>query len=170
MNVREYHNLAIRTINPAHTPLQNLNNAALGLCGEFAEVQACDSVQSSLLKELGDMLWYCVQACVAIGVNLDDVFITRSLDLYYDEESTITGIGMIADITKKAVFHEHPLTHENIEGIALCINQIVTWINLVACLSMLSLEQVMEANIAKLRKRYPAGFSAEASLNRSDND
>ena len=32
----------------------------------------------------------------------------------------------------------------------------------------LTLEEILSANIKKLRKRYPEGFSAEASMERAD--
>lgn len=75
--------------------------------------------------------------------------------------------GEVADIVKKCVFHKHPLDIENIENelgdvlwyVALCCNAI-----------NVSMEDVMQLNIDKLKKRYPDGFSEERSINRGDNN
>jgi NTP pyrophosphatase (non-canonical NTP hydrolase) len=106
MDAREYQRLAIRTAAPTADHIQSLVNAALGLCGEAGEF--ADTIKKvqfqghaldhhTLIKELGDVLWYVALACEALGVGMDGI---------------------------------------------------------------------MEANIAKLRQRYPDGFSAECSINR----
>lgn len=64
------------------SPSNRLINAALGLAGEAGEV--CDHIKKRvfhdhafdkdhLIKELGDIQWYIVQACVALDVTLDEV-------------------------------------------------------------------------------------------------
>lgn len=85
---------AMRTINSANSPKDNLINAALGLTGEAGEV--ADLVKKhiyhgheldidKLVKELGDVLWYIAQACRAINVPMDTVAVTnieKLLDRY----------------------------------------------------------------------------------------
>jgi hypothetical protein len=55
--------------------------------------------------------------------------------------------GEVAEIVKKAVYHNHPVDRRKLSG-------------------DLRLGGVALNNIAKLQVRYPEGFSAEASLNR----
>lgn len=72
--------------------------------------------------------------------------------------------GEIADHLKKAFFHEHGLDHDHL------IDELgdVLWYIVQACDALdVPLSQVMQRNIDKLRKRYPTGFSSEASINRN---
>lgn len=73
--------------------------------------------------------------------------------------------GEALDHVKKHLFQGHPLDEEKVKkeiGDAL-------WYIVEAADAMdVSLEDIAAMNIAKLRKRYPHGFSAERSLNRPD--
>lgn len=72
--------------------------------------------------------------------------------------------GELLDHIKKAVGHGHKLEPVLVE------KEIgdVLWYVAELCTSLgLDLADVAEHNIAKLRARYPAGFSSEASINRS---
>jgi len=63
--------------------------AAIGISaegGEFAEiVKKCifqgkpmdDDAQYHMKRELGDIMWYIAQACIALGVSLEDVLDTN---------------------------------------------------------------------------------------------
>lgn len=71
--------------------------------------------------------------------------------------------GEVSDIVKKYLYQGHPL-----DGVAL-IEELgdVCWYLAEVCQALhVSLDYVMEANIEKLRKRYPDGFEAEKSIHR----
>jgi NTP pyrophosphatase (non-canonical NTP hydrolase) len=71
--------------------------------------------------------------------------------------------GEWADTLKKHVFHDHPLDE------AALSKELgdVLWYVALACDALgLELGDVMAENIAKLRRRYPEGFSSERSLHR----
>jgi NTP pyrophosphatase (non-canonical NTP hydrolase) len=73
--------------------------------------------------------------------------------------------GEFADSLKKAEFHAHPLDEAELR------KELgdVLWYVALACDSLgLQLGEVMEANIEKLRRRYPEGFSSERSRNRAE--
>lgn len=106
MTLDEYQRLAARTIGANRAREEQLANAALGLAGEAGEVadmmkkhlfHGWPIDRESLVKELGDCLWYIAATATAVGVRLDEIGAT---------------------------------------------------------------------NIDKLRRRYPDGFSSEASINR----
>lgn len=110
MTVKEYQELAMRTVNPDLDKRDMLINSVMGLCGESGE--AIDIVKKwfahgheldreHLKKELGDIAWYLAEAATALDIGLDEV---------------------------------------------------------------------LEANIEKLRKRYPEGFATEKSQNRGEGD
>jgi NTP pyrophosphatase (non-canonical NTP hydrolase) len=81
MQLNDYHDSARRTANTLD-PKELLNNAALGLAGESGE--CCDIVKKwlhqghpldrdKLILELGDVLWYIVQAAAGLNISLEDI-------------------------------------------------------------------------------------------------
>lgn len=77
----------------------------------------------------------------------------------------LTGeAGETADLIKKHIGHGHELSHAAL--IKECGDTL--WYLTALCEAVgHTLEEVAEQNIAKLRIRYPDGFSHEASRNRS---
>ena len=71
--------------------------------------------------------------------------------------------GEFADHVKKIYFHEHPLDAEKIK---LELGDILWYIAEAASALDITLEEVAQANIDKLARRYPTGFSAERSRER----
>ena len=73
--------------------------------------------------------------------------------------------GEVIDLVKKHVSHGHPLNREKL------IDELgdVAWY-LAECATVLdvTLEEVLERNIEKLKKRYPDGFDSEKSIHRSE--
>lgn len=76
----------------------------------------------------------------------------------------LTGeLGEVAEHVKKAVAHGHKFDQDKVEA------EIgdVCWYMAELCSALgLDWSKVAQRNIDKLKKRYPDGFSAEASLNR----
>lgn len=82
MNINEYQQLALRTLNPDLDKRDMLLNSVMGLCGESGE--AIDLVKKHRMhghafdrekfaKELGDIAWYLAEAARAIDMDLEDV-------------------------------------------------------------------------------------------------
>ena len=110
MQINEYQQLAMTTLNPELQKRDVLINSVMGLCGEAGE--AIDVVKKwmaqgralnkeQLVKELGDIAWYLAEAATALDMPL---------------------------------------------------------------------EEILQANINKLKQRYPNGFEAERSLVRLQGD
>ncbi|MEH6431909.1 nucleoside triphosphate pyrophosphohydrolase family protein [Bacillus sp. H7(2023)] len=84
--------------------------------------------------------------------------------------------GEVADIVKKAIFHGHGFDPAHCPGeeegnthkIALELGDILYYISIMSHEMGYTLEDIAEMNIAKLTKRYPDGFSREASQARVD--
>ena len=73
--------------------------------------------------------------------------------------------GEYADLIKKYLFHGHDSDIRTVKSELGDIG----WYLAVACAAWnLTLEEVLEGNIEKLRKRYPEGFSEERSRNRPE--
>lgn len=75
--------------------------------------------------------------------------------------------GEACDIVKKHLFQGHELDKEHLKkelgDIAWYLAELATALDL-------SLDEVLNGNIEKLKKRYPEGFDVEKSINRLEND
>jgi NTP pyrophosphatase (non-canonical NTP hydrolase) len=73
--------------------------------------------------------------------------------------------GEVTDHIKKVAFQGHELDTENI---AKELGDIMWYVARSADAIGYDLETIAKMNIDKLKKRYPGGFSEEASVNRSE--
>lgn len=74
--------------------------------------------------------------------------------------------GECCDIIKKWLHQGHPLDKEKL---LLELGDVLWYISQGAAGLGVTLEDIAQANVEKLRKRYPDGFKAESSLNRKEN-
>lgn len=73
--------------------------------------------------------------------------------------------GELIDLLKKHVHHGHPLDSAKVEGE---LGDILWYLAALCETLNVELGDIMAINIAKLRARYPTGFSSEDSINRKD--
>ena len=82
MNVNEYQELAMTTLNPELSKKDVLINSVMGLCGESGEAidlvkkwlaQGHELDKEHLAKELGDIAWYLAEAATALDMPLEDI-------------------------------------------------------------------------------------------------
>lgn len=73
--------------------------------------------------------------------------------------------GEAADHIKKHVFHGHALDED---GILKELGDTLHYLSGLTTMLGYTLEEVATMNLEKLKKRYPKGFSQEASINRND--
>ena len=73
--------------------------------------------------------------------------------------------GEAIDIVKKWLAQGHPLDREKL---AKELGDIAWYLAETAYALDLTLEEILSANIEKLRKRYPEGFSTDGSIHRDD--
>lgn len=73
--------------------------------------------------------------------------------------------GEAGELVKKALFHGAPLDRDRLRKE---LGDVLWYVATLATTEGLSLEEIAEANIAKLRARYPDGFSVQASAARVD--
>lgn len=74
--------------------------------------------------------------------------------------------GEVADIIKKYRFHGHEL---NLDELKKELGDCCWYIALFCTALKIDLQEVMEDNIEKLKKRYPEGFDKSRSINREEN-
>ena len=75
--------------------------------------------------------------------------------------------GEAIDIVKKWFAHGHELDREHLKKE---LGDIAWYLAEAATALDIKLDDVLEANIEKLKKRYPEGFATENSVNRKDGD
>jgi NTP pyrophosphatase (non-canonical NTP hydrolase) len=73
--------------------------------------------------------------------------------------------GEVADAVKKVIHHGHDL---EIDPLVKELGDIMYYVSVGAHELGYTLQEIAEININKLAKRYPEGFSVEASINRVD--
>lgn len=157
----------------------SVKNIALGLIGEAGEIADLIKKQvyhghpinlTEIKKELGDLLWYFARLCDHNKTN-------------FSEDIGQSFQAMQREGTKGII--EHDLVNISIM-LNTYVNYVATDIMLVgngeysdaimifACMSKIAthfdidLEEVAGMNIEKLYKRFPEGFSKEASIARVD--
>lgn len=73
--------------------------------------------------------------------------------------------GEVSGLIKKSSFHGHTIEQSDIKKE---LGDVLWYLSNIAKLAGLTLEEVATANISKLSKRYPEGFSIEDSIKRVD--
>ncbi len=165
MNEIEYAAEVQRTFSPSMT----VSSIRLGLIGEAGEV--ADLVKKSIertqpvdreamVKELGDVLWYTVAKIVKVFGALDSNRETFDLEIHTDEELVILLCSSAFSLGQA----KYPFETVNPEArIWAAVREFGLRMTPTADMS-----EIMQANVDKLRKRYPNGFSAEASVAKAD--
>ena len=74
-------------------------------------------------------------------------------------------VGELNDMIKKAIYHGHDL---NTSDLFKELGDIMWYVAMMADAFGVSMDLICEININKLKKRYPEGFSEQASINRSE--
>lgn len=69
--------------------------------------------------------------------------------------------GEAVDAIKKHLYHGHDMNNLKEE-----LGDVMWYVAALSSMFGIDMEEVAEANIEKLRKRYPDGFSKERSINR----
>ena len=96
---------------------------------------------------------------------------TAQNEMPYDEQlknavfGLVGEVGEFVDLIKKHIYHKHDL---DIEKVKLELGDIGWYWQRFASILDLDLDDIATANIEKLRKRYPEGFSTEKSINREE--
>ena len=73
--------------------------------------------------------------------------------------------GEVVDCIKKILYHGHDL-EMNRDKLMIELGDLLWYTATLANTAGITMQEIAEANIAKLRKRYPEGFDPERSRNR----
>lgn len=177
MDYRWYQESAQRT-SSTKTNEEKILNARLGLMGETGELAdllkkykfqsgKCPELpREKILEETGDVCWYIAEAFTGMEYDMQqavDMEWDSAIMRWWYKESMcelIFSVHHIVDsIMNYLTVSEHSLA-------ARLLVQLMRLLDILANICRSSLTEVLEANIAKLKKRYPDGFDAERSINR----
>lgn len=148
-------------------------HSAIGMSTETAELiellplQNTSTWQDKFMYELGDLMWYITLMMrhyrVAPNiVQLDE----RSLSVTLNIMVVLTG--KLLSIVKAKLIYDRPIEENNVIEI---LQRITSYIDQVAQRYLqIDLGKVMEANVKKLQKRYPQGFTQYHANARLDED
>jgi hypothetical protein len=160
MDIQTYFAESARTVNTDLDQHARGVNAHLGLYGEWGEV--CEILKkgafhghgidtAKLAKEIGDVLWYAMEE---LRVNNREP--GYQAWPYYDRPFSLQEI--IGEVPNTPpTMCDYPYQSRLLETLGM-----------MAAFCNTTLEEIAEANIAKLRTRFPEGFSSEASKARVD--
>ena len=164
----------VGTLNPD----KNLQQAILGLIGEWGEVadilkknifQGHKIDKDHLIEELGDCCWYGMLFIDEAKLDTHVIFYEnwRVNSSSYQNMSDV--IGLIAN-GSKCIGELCGLLYYTNHGIALasldCIRSIFWSIESVSNLHGCTLFDIFTKNVKKISTRYPDGFSVQNSINR----
>ena len=180
MNFNEYQELSKRTANPHDNEIYNYGMGLAGETGELIDMfkksifHGHTLKQMQVLKESGDVLWYTSQLSRLFNIRMDDAFERvndqfRGLDIKEKHTNELIMTSCINLSNTVGMINGHidseRYTKQQLEGL---FANIIRNLYFLGAVINLTLEETAEANINKLKKRYPDGFSQEASINRED--
>ena len=177
LTFQEYTVLALRTKPKNHVRDWTM----MGLFGEAGEIvdlikkivahghPITDEVRQKVKKEIGDTLWY-----VAIGADEDlkgDKISTSAFDVVFNTSIPNPASNEERALRAKAIRIIVSMIEDNdveIEQMRRSYAMMIGALNGLAASFDTTLERCAIENVAKLRARYPDGFSTEASIARVD--
>ena len=180
MKLLEYKGLALRTAAKSDSKHQDLMHAASGLVTEIGEI--VDQYKRAifykkeydlthLLEEVGDVMWYLALALEATGTDLT---FTEEKDLGEEAVGSMPLESILAKLVYNAaaVFscsftYTNTAEQEAMSGhYGYYLKNILLNIRFFCAKMSIDYEESKVKNIAKLKARYPEGFSEEAAVNR----
>ena len=190
MKIEEYQGLAMRTSPENHDRVLNGCMGLIGETGEILDIVKKWKFQSGtapllpkekLVEECGDVFWYCAELMTGLGADLAKIY-EQENGIFDDmielnkkapieiaagrictiaTEPFVSIVDIPDDLSEDIFRYRIAYTKVSIIGIMCAVRDLLEEY----CES--SLEEAMEYNIAKLRKRYPDGFDPERSINRT---
>lgn len=181
MNMEQYSAAAMRTSpRDGHDKIDNGTLGLIGETGELVDVLKKYKYQSGanpefparkIADELGDVLWYLVELADGMGMRLYDVCdadfakLDRTRIKYATRRATPEG-SIIAlhsramELYRAAHLKAWQSVRKKMQQMLFCAAHI-------ARMSGYTLEEVAVINIRKLQDRYPDGFDARRSMERT---
>lgn len=150
-------------------------HAAMGLLGETIEAWWSDS-RENLEEELGDLVFYHEAMRQSFFpqrplISLNDMQVpdaggAESIDLCWT--GMVKAAATMHDLSKKEVIYAKELTVEQTEQYSIAFNHYIVLLDRLLHSFGFTRDGLRDSNVAKLTKRYKAGYSNEAAAERAD--
>ena len=149
----------------------------IGLTGEIGELCSCP--KEEVKNETGDVLWYHTGLLGSLEAkypgSVGNVFLEEfgarptfwctGVDALLDLRTDLMlQVCKVNELYKKLIGHNKPVLADLVRELRAILPLLAKY----GSLHYFSLSEAAAANVAKLRKRYPDGFSFEASAKRAD--
>ena len=169
MTTPAYQQLALRTAVQLCTAKDDFVHGALGLASELREYRDAPD-QRGRIEELGDLCWFIALCGQAVSL---DPFIAPAeasfeplparIDSDQATEQLDVVIAFLVDCAKAWHAYRKAPSLERVEG---CLWRAVNLVEALAAMDDRSLVDLQEANIRKLRVRFPEKFEQARALTR----
>ena len=93
--------------------------------------------------------------------------LSHNVRLLYTLIGLTTEAGEALDVLKKCLFYKRKF---DLDHFVVELSDVLWCLTMAADIAGYSLEDLMEINVKKLRKRYPNGFTTEDANNRKGDD
>lgn len=170
MRLNEYQELALRTESaPSEiigTQLIRGLHGSMGMCteaGELLEVNDKPGQEWNRLEESGDCCWYIAPLCDSLGIDMEDLDFQDKRPEQEPLDGLIIYSAKILDKYKRSIFYGKELERDDI------ITYIEHYLKNLFTLcddEMIDIDEMLECNIEKLRRRYPTKFCSTAAIER----
>lgn len=163
MDYAEYQQQARRTMDQTLTPEERIELCLYGIVGEVGEVidlykkerfHRHPRDKDKYRKEIGDVVWYVANLCH----ETDTVFSGYPLTIRVMERGAYHVSRQLRELATEAAHFSHASPRKILTLL----------IHVANLLDLGPFEDILDLNIAKLRARYPDGFSTDASLSRRE--
>lgn len=167
-----------RTWNKKKDVIDNINHAVLGLFDEAGELAkqyksnlayGTNLDMTNVKEELGDMMYFLVRLADELQFKNTDSLNDKLQKIITDKpehEGKPSQIDMVFSINTRVGGVYTGLVTNDGPAIVRSIMDLMFNIKIFTVILDVDLSKIMEANIAKLRKRFPEKFETEDALNR----
>ncbi|MDX5979574.1 hypothetical protein [Vreelandella alkaliphila] len=165
MKAIEYTPLAMTTASPSagdHGVSSDLVHAVLGLCDEAKELLDAKTAEN-VIEELGDLLWFCALADSTLKLQLFERHAVEQTEGTTPFDIAAAALTLSGLIKKPYAYGKSlPLTKITHELLV-----IVAAVETLADRLNMTLAEVMELNLLKLKMRFPDRFNCAAAISRN---
>jgi len=180
MSLKDYHGLAMRTSpRDGHDKVENGVLGLIGETGELVDLYKKWAFQSTpgtpfpmdaAINELGDVLWYLEELADGLNSSMNAISMLpfQGMDAMCNVIKPVPPIrrivlnmsGYASKIRLAVDTNNRPELEKHMRRLIYAAAWLAKHANI-------SIADAAERNIEKLRKRYPQGFDAKISMNRS---
>lgn len=179
MDFDTYQSEANRTAKWLGSTSQDVMHASLGLCTELGELTIptlgdYPISEDGCKEEVGDILWYIALAATTLDSRLSSI--AGNAFMFSKESATpekallhlARAVGEFATDAKRMVIYDKAFDCEQRDNMLFGLAEMLLYLDQFLAHRRFGFECAMEANIEKLRERFPDRYTNEAAEARAD--